>query len=90
MGIKDKTIAGSIGIHEASSSLEIIVHEKINFEQTKSKAKISWRECEDCGNGGRDQCREKIICVKERIKRLMENGRDWKPEYAENAWAVHT
>ena len=19
----------------------------------------------------------------------MENGRDWEPEYAENAWAVH-
>jgi len=89
LGIKDKTIAGSIGIYQALSSLEIIVHEKINFEQTKSKAKISWREYEDCGNGDRDRCREKIICIKERIKRFMENGRDWEPEYAENAWAVH-
>jgi hypothetical protein len=89
LGIKDKTIAESIGIHQASSSLEIIVHEKINFEPTKSKAKISWREYEDCGKGGRDRCREKIVCVKERIKRLMENGRGWEPECAENAWAVH-
>ena len=88
MGIRDKTIAGSIGIHQALSSLKIIVHEKINFEPTKSKAKISWREYEDCGKGGRDRCREKIVCIKERIKRLMENGRDWEPEYAGNAWAV--
>ena len=88
MGIKDKTIAGLIGIHQASSSLEIIVHEKINFEQTRSKAKISWRECKDSGNGDRDRCREKIVCIQERIKRFMENGRDWEPEYAGNAWAV--
>ena len=89
MGIKDKTIAESIGIHQASSSLEIIVHEKINFEQTKSKAKISWREYEDCDNGDWNRSRVKFVCIQERIKRLMENGRDWEPEYAENAWAVH-
>jgi ASC-1-like (ASCH) protein len=89
LGIKDKTIAGSIGIHQALSSLKIIVHEKINFEQTKSKVKTSLREYEDCGNGDRDRCREKIVCNKERIKHFMENGRDWEPEYAENAWAVH-
>jgi hypothetical protein len=89
LGIKDKTIAGSIGIHQASSRLEIIVHEKINFEPTKSKAKISLREYEDSGNGGRDRCREKIVCIQERKKRLMENGMDWEPEYVGNAWAVH-
>jgi hypothetical protein len=51
LGIKDKTITGSIELNNLSSSLEIIVHGKINFEQTKSKVKISLREYEDCGNG---------------------------------------
>ena len=76
-------------IHGKCGRAEIIVHEKINFEPTKSKPKISLREYEDCGKGGRDRCREKIVCIQERKKRLMENGRDWEPEYAENAWAVH-
>jgi hypothetical protein len=51
LGIKDKTIGKSIVLNNLSSSLEIIVHGKINFGQTKSKAKISWREYEVCGNG---------------------------------------
>jgi len=81
LGIKGKARAESASTNEHLPRIEIIVHAKIIFEQTKLKLEIVFEVYEQCGSGEENRCRRRWV-ANGKQNWFMGNGRGWVKELA--------